>query len=119
MGIELSAGQQITMLLMLMVTSKGMAGVPRASLVVIAATLPAMGMEAGVDRAGARSRRLHGHGPHGNKRDRQLDRLRRSEMGRAAVRSAGRSRPRSKQFSARKRIRQPANGESLTANRAP
>ncbi len=38
-GISLSAGQQITMLLLLMLTSKGMAGVPRASLVVIAATL--------------------------------------------------------------------------------
>ncbi|MGZ8370052.1 MAG: dicarboxylate/amino acid:cation symporter, partial [Caulobacteraceae bacterium] len=38
-GIEMSVGQQITMLLLLMVTSKGMAGVPRASLVVIAATL--------------------------------------------------------------------------------
>jgi Na+/H+-dicarboxylate symporter len=38
--IPLSLGQQITMLLILMVTSKGMAGVPRASLVVIAATLP-------------------------------------------------------------------------------
>src|SRR5439155_2130571 len=38
-GISLSAQQQITMLLILMVTSKGMAGVPRASLVVIAATL--------------------------------------------------------------------------------
>lgn len=38
-GIELSMAQQITMLLLLMVTSKGMAGVPRASLVVIAATL--------------------------------------------------------------------------------
>lgn len=38
-GIELSWGQQLTMLLILMVTSKGMAGVPRASLVVIAATL--------------------------------------------------------------------------------
>jgi len=38
-GIELSLGTQVTMLLMLMVTSKGMAGVPRASLVVIAATL--------------------------------------------------------------------------------
>ena len=38
-GIEMSAGSQITMLLILMVTSKGMAGVPRASLVVIAATL--------------------------------------------------------------------------------
>ena len=37
--IELDLTQQITMLLILMVTSKGMAGVPRASLVVIAATL--------------------------------------------------------------------------------
>ena len=39
-GIHLSLGQQVTMLAMLMITSKGMAGVPRASLVVIAATLP-------------------------------------------------------------------------------
>ena len=38
-GIEMSIAQQVTMLLLLMVTSKGMAGVPRASLVVIAATL--------------------------------------------------------------------------------
>ncbi|ELL6537306.1 dicarboxylate/amino acid:cation symporter [Salmonella enterica] len=36
---ELSMGEQITMLLILMLTSKGMAGVPRASMVVIAATL--------------------------------------------------------------------------------
>jgi Na+/H+-dicarboxylate symporter len=39
-GIPLSLGQQITMLALLMITSKGIAGVPRASLVVIAATLP-------------------------------------------------------------------------------
>lgn len=38
-GIDLSVGTQITMMLVLMLTSKGMAGVPRASLVVIAATL--------------------------------------------------------------------------------
>ena len=38
-GISLSIPQQLSMLLLLMVTSKGMAGVPRASLVVIAATL--------------------------------------------------------------------------------
>jgi len=38
-GIELAFGTQLTMLLILMLTSKGMAGVPRASLVVIAATL--------------------------------------------------------------------------------
>jgi Na+/H+-dicarboxylate symporter len=37
--VPLNLPQQITMLLILMVTSKGMAGVPRASLVVIAATL--------------------------------------------------------------------------------
>jgi Na+/H+-dicarboxylate symporter len=38
-NIQLSIGTQVTMLLLLMLTSKGMAGVPRASLVVIAATL--------------------------------------------------------------------------------
>ena len=38
-GIHLSLGTQVTMMLILMLTSKGMAGVPRASLVVIAATL--------------------------------------------------------------------------------
>ena len=38
-GIDLTVGQQILMLLTLMVTSKGVAGVPRASLVVITATL--------------------------------------------------------------------------------
>ena len=44
MGIEISVSQQILMLLLLMVTSKGIAGVPRASLVVISATLPAFGL---------------------------------------------------------------------------
>ena len=43
-GIELSMAQQITMLLLLMITSKGMAGVPRASLVVIMATLTYFGL---------------------------------------------------------------------------
>ena len=38
-GIPLSFGQQVTMLLLLMVTSKGIASVPRASLVVISSTL--------------------------------------------------------------------------------
>jgi Na+/H+-dicarboxylate symporter len=37
-GIELSTGTQLTMLLVLMLTSKGIAGVPRASLVVVLAT---------------------------------------------------------------------------------
>ncbi|WP_313067101.1 dicarboxylate/amino acid:cation symporter [Achromobacter animicus] len=39
-NIEMSFTQQLTLLLVLMVTSKGMAGVARASLVVVAATLP-------------------------------------------------------------------------------
>lgn len=48
-NIDLSITQQVTMLLLLMVTSKGMAGVPRASLVVIAATLAQFNMpEAGL-----------------------------------------------------------------------
>jgi Na+/H+-dicarboxylate symporter len=47
--IPLDLTQQITMLLILMVTSKGMAGVPRASLVIIAATLASFNIpEAGL-----------------------------------------------------------------------
>jgi len=38
-GVDIPLTQQIIMLLVLMITSKGMAGVPRASLVVVAATL--------------------------------------------------------------------------------
>jgi proton glutamate symport protein len=38
-NVQLSIGQQITMLLTLMLTSKGVAGVPRASLVILAGTL--------------------------------------------------------------------------------
>jgi Na+/H+-dicarboxylate symporter len=48
-NIQLSTTEQITMLLLLMLTSKGMAGVPRASLVVIAATLASFNIpEAGL-----------------------------------------------------------------------
>ena len=48
-GIELTIAQQVTMMLTLLITSKGIAGVPRASLVVIAGTmsmfnLPAEGL---------------------------------------------------------------------------
>ena len=38
-GVELSIGQQVTMMLTLMLTSKGVAGVPRAALVILAATV--------------------------------------------------------------------------------
>src|SRR6476659_9054390 len=43
-NVQLSVGQQITMLLTLMLTSKGVAGVPRASLVILAATLSRYGL---------------------------------------------------------------------------
>jgi proton glutamate symport protein len=43
-GVNLSLGQQITMLLTLMVTSKGVAAVPRASLVILSATLSSFGL---------------------------------------------------------------------------
>jgi Na+/H+-dicarboxylate symporter len=43
-GIDMSLGQQIIMLLVLMLTSKGIAGVPRASLVIIVATCTMFGI---------------------------------------------------------------------------
>jgi proton glutamate symport protein len=43
-GIELSLGTQLVMMLTLLVTSKGVAGVPRASLVVLAGTLSSFGL---------------------------------------------------------------------------
>lgn len=56
-GIELSIGQQITLMLVLMVTSKGMAGVPGVSFVVLLATFSTIGLPpeglafiAGIDR---------------------------------------------------------------------
>jgi len=45
-GIDLPLGTQIAMLLFLMISSKGIAGVPRASLVVIAAVLPVFNIPA-------------------------------------------------------------------------
>lgn len=56
-GIHLSLGEQITLLLVLMLTSKGMAGVTGASFVVVLTTLSSMGLPlegmafiAGIDR---------------------------------------------------------------------
>lgn len=46
-GIELSFATQVSLLLVMMITSKGIAGVPRASLVVVAATLPMFDLPAG------------------------------------------------------------------------
>lgn len=49
-GIEMSLGQQLIMVLAFMLTSKGVAGVPRATLVIIAGTCASFGLpgEAGV-----------------------------------------------------------------------
>jgi Na+/H+-dicarboxylate symporter len=43
-GIELTVGQQLVMMLTLLITSKGIAAVPRASLVVLSGTLTAFGL---------------------------------------------------------------------------
>jgi Na+/H+-dicarboxylate symporter len=43
-GVHLSVGQQITMMLTLMLTSKGVAGVPRAALVILTGTLATYGL---------------------------------------------------------------------------
>jgi proton glutamate symport protein len=43
-GVEMSLGTQLLMMLTLLVTSKGVAGVPRASLVVLAGTLSSFGL---------------------------------------------------------------------------
>jgi proton glutamate symport protein len=43
-GVELTIGQQVLMMLTLMLTSKGVAGVPRASLVILAGTLSSFGL---------------------------------------------------------------------------
>ncbi|WP_281701064.1 dicarboxylate/amino acid:cation symporter, partial [Acetobacter malorum] len=48
-GIHLSAMQQFTMVLVMMLSSKGIAGVPRASIVTLVAVLPQFGLpEAGI-----------------------------------------------------------------------
>jgi Na+/H+-dicarboxylate symporter len=43
-GIQMTLGQQLVMMLTLMLTSKGVAGIPRASLVVLAATVAQFGL---------------------------------------------------------------------------
>src|SRR5947209_2315450 len=43
-GVHLSFGQQILMMLTLMLTSKGVAGVPRASMVILSGTLATFGL---------------------------------------------------------------------------
>jgi proton glutamate symport protein len=45
-GVELSIGEQVVMLLTLMLTSKGVAGVPRAAIVILSATVASFGLPA-------------------------------------------------------------------------
>jgi proton glutamate symport protein len=52
-GVELTWGQQLTIMLTLMLTSKGVAGVPRASLVVLMATMASFGPAYGIPLEGA------------------------------------------------------------------
>ena len=89
--IPLSLGTQIAMLLTLMLTSKGVAGVPRASLVVIAATLGQFGLPEEGLLLILGHRHVPGHGPLGDERDRQLAGDRGGgEVGRAAGHGRGR-----------------------------
>ncbi len=71
-GLHLSVGQQIVLLATLVLTSKGIAGVPRATLVVLLAVgrfVP----DSRHRRADAAGRRhADGHGPHRSERHRQL-----------------------------------------------
>jgi len=62
-GVEMSFGQQILMMLTLMLTSKGVAGVPRAALVILAGN--AGDLRASTGRCGgpARDRCRDGYGP--------------------------------------------------------
>ncbi len=89
-NIQLGIGQQITMLLLLMLTSKGMAGVPRASLVVIAATLGELQSSRIGPSPDHRHRPVPRYGPFRHQCDRQLAGDRgRGEVGRRDDRRAG------------------------------
>ena len=100
------------MLLVLMITSKGIAGVPRASLVVIAATLSLFNIpEAGLLLILAR-RPFPRHGPLGDQRRRQCGGERgggalgrRARSARAAPRSSRRTRPAHRPTAAARRPR--------------
>ena len=71
-GVSLTIGQQISMMITLMLTSKGVAGVPRASLVILAATLASYSLPLVRRDADPRRRRRHGHGADDGQRRRQL-----------------------------------------------
>ncbi len=87
-GVEISIGQQVMMIAVLMLTSKGIAGVPRASLVVVAAALTQFNLPEAGHVAAPRNRPLPRHGPLGDERRRQQHRDRdRVEVGRRITHS--------------------------------
>ena len=67
-GIDLSISQQLMMGFTLIFASKGAAGVPRASLVVLAGTLASFGLPVAGRCRYTRGGYDHGHGPHGCQR---------------------------------------------------
>ena len=71
-GMELSFGQQLLMMLTLMLTSKGVAGVPRASLVILAGTLGTFGLPMEGVAVLLGNRCGDGHGAHVRQRAGQL-----------------------------------------------
>ncbi len=71
-NVEMNVGQQLIMMLTLMLTSKGVAGVPRAALVVLTATLSQFKLPLEGAAILLAHRPDHGHGPHGRERDGQL-----------------------------------------------
>ncbi len=73
-GIPLSFGQQLTIVFMLMITSKGVAGVPRAVLVILLGHRLVLRAARVADPGPPRHRRAHGHGAHVGQRHRQLPR---------------------------------------------
>ena len=82
-NIQMSLGTQLAMLATLMITSKGVAGVPRASLVVIASTLEPVRHSRGGAADDHGHRHLPRHGAQRHQCDRQLARHRSGgEMGR-------------------------------------
>ncbi len=71
-GIHLTFGQQLIMVFTLMLTSKGVAGVPRAVLVILLGTagfIPSACMARGADSG---NRPIHGYGADRDQRPRQL-----------------------------------------------
>ena len=71
-GVDMPISKQLAMAAVLMLTSKGVAGVPRASLVVILATLKQFGIPGGRAAADPRHRPVPRHGPQRDQCDRQF-----------------------------------------------